>query len=71
MNSLCARCRHMATCLVPTELDTSAEIEALEESLEELRDMQEEEVNSVFIPEDVVFDVIVVECADFEEESFH
>jgi len=61
----------MATCLVPTELDTSAEIEALEESLEELREMQEEEANSVFIPEDVVFDVIVVECADFEEESFH
>lgn len=61
----------MSTCLVPTEFDTSSEIDSLEESLEELREMQEEEANSVFIPEDVVFDIIVVECADFEEESFH
>jgi len=57
---------------VPTELDTSAEMESLDEALEELREMQEEEgSNSVFIPEDVVFEVIVSECADFEEESFH
>ena len=70
--NLCPKCKHMSNCLVPTEVDTSAELEALEESLEELREMQEEETgNSVFIPEDVVFEVIVVECADFEEESFH
>jgi hypothetical protein len=57
---------------VPTELDTSAEMESLDEALEELREIQEEEgSNSVFIPEDVVFEVIVSECADFEEESFH
>ena len=57
---------------MPTELDTSAEMESLDEALEELREMQEEEgSNSVFIPEDVVFEVIVSECADFEEESFH
>jgi len=62
----------MSNCLVPTELDTSAEMESLDEALEELREMQEEEgSNSVFIPEDVVFEVIVSECADFEEESFH
>ena len=62
----------MSSCLVPTELDTSAEMESLDEALEELREMQEEEgSNSVFIPEDVVFEVIVSECADFEEESFH
>ncbi|MEK6537919.1 MAG: hypothetical protein AABY41_01725 [Nitrospirota bacterium] len=62
----------MSNCLVPTELDTSAEMESLDEALEELREIQEEEgSNSVFIPEDVVFEVIVSECADFEEESFH
>ncbi|MCC7202719.1 MAG: hypothetical protein IT393_08700 [Nitrospirae bacterium] len=62
----------MSSCLVPAELDTSAEMESLDEALEELREMQEEDgSDSVFIPEDVVFDVIVSECADFEEESFH
>lgn len=70
--NLCPKCKHMSNCLVPTELDTSTEIESLEESLEELREIQSEESgNSVFIPEDVMFEVIVVECADFEEESFH
>ena len=70
--NLCQKCKHMSNCLVPTELDTSAEMESLDEALEELREMQEEEgSNSVFIPEDVVFEVIVSECADFEEESFH
>ena len=44
----------------------------LKKRLEELREIQAEESgNSVFIPEDVMFEVIVVECADFEEESFH
>ncbi len=62
----------MSNCLVPTELDTSAEMESLDAALEELREIQEEEGSkSVFIPEDVVFEVIVSECADFEEESFH
>ncbi|HAS16592.1 MAG: hypothetical protein A2Y48_09565 [Nitrospirae bacterium RIFCSPLOW2_12_42_9] len=62
----------MSNCLVPTELDSTTEVASLEEGLEELREMQEEESgNSVFIPEDVVFEVIVIECADFEEESFH
>ncbi len=70
--NLCPKCKHMSNCLVPTELDTSAEMESLDEALEELREVQEEEgSNSVFIPEDVVFEVIVSECADFEEESFH
>ena len=70
--NLCPKCKNMSNCLVPTELDTSAEMESLDEALEELREMQEEEgSNSVFIPEDVVFEVIVSECADFEEESFH
>lgn len=70
--NLCPKCKHVSNCLVPTELDTSTEIETLEESVEALRDLQEEESgNSVFIPEDVVFEVIVVECADFEEGSFH
>ena len=70
--NLCPKCKHMSSCIVPTELDTSAEMESLDEALEELREMQEEEwSNSVFIPEDVVFEVIVSECADFEEESFH
>lgn len=70
--NLCPKCKHMSNCLVPTELDTSTEIGSLEESLEELREIQAEESgNSVFIPEDVMFEVVVVECADFEEESFH
>lgn len=70
--NLCPKCKHVSNCLVPTELDTSTEIESIEESLEELREIQEEEAgNSVFIPEDVMFEVIVVECEDFEEESFH
>ena len=70
--NLCPKCKHMSNCLVPTELDISSEVEALDESLEELREIQAEESgNSVFIPEDVMFEVIVVECADFEEESFH
>lgn len=70
--NLCPKCKHMSNCLVPTELDTSTEIATLEESLEELREIQAAESgNSVFIPEDVMFEVIVVECADFEEESFH
>lgn len=70
--NLCPKCKHMSSCLVPAELDTSAEMESLDEALEELREMQEEDgSDSVFIPEDVVFDVIVSECADFEEESFH
>ncbi|MBI5406193.1 MAG: hypothetical protein HZA18_00680 [Nitrospirae bacterium] len=57
---------------MPTELDISSEVESLDESLEELREIQAEDSgNSVFIPEDVMFEVIVVECADFEEESFH
>ena len=33
----------MSNCLVPTELDTSAEMESLDEALEELREIQEEE----------------------------
>ena len=70
--NLCPKCKHMSNCLVPTELDTSTEVESLDDSLEELREIQSEESgNSVFIPEDVMFEVIVVECADFEEESFH
>ena len=70
--NLCPKCKHISNCLVPTEFDTSAEMESLDEALEELREIQEEEgSNSVFIPEDVVFEVIVSECADFEEESFH
>ena len=70
--NLCPKCKHMSNCLVPTELDISTEVESLDESLEELREIQAEESgNSVFVPEDVMFEVIVVECADFEEESFH
>lgn len=70
--NLCPKCKHQSNCLVPVELDTSAELESIDEGLEELREIQEEEEsNSVFIPEDVVFEVIVMECADYEEESFH
>ncbi len=70
--NLCPKCKHQSACLVPTELDTSAELESIDEGLEELREIQEEEEsNSVFIPEDVVFEVIVMECGDYEEESFH
>jgi hypothetical protein len=53
-------------------MDVSPELDDLDESLEELREAQEDsDGNSVFIPEDVVFDVIVTECADFEEEAYH
>ncbi len=70
--NLCSKCKHMSNCIVPMELDTSSELEAIDESLEEIREIQEDESgNSVFVPEDVVFEVIVTECADFEEESFH
>ncbi len=70
--NLCPKCKHSSSCLVPMELDTSAELESLDEGLEELREIQEDEENdSVFVPEDVVFEVIVMECGDFEEESFH
>ncbi len=70
--NLCPRCKHMSKCVVPMELDTTEELESIDERLEEIREIQQEEAgNSVFIPEDVVFEVMVMECADFDEESFH
>ena len=69
--NLCTKCKHASNCVV-TEMDVSPELDDLDESLEELREAQEDsDGNSVFIPEDVVFDVIVTECADFEEEAYH
>ena len=69
--NLCTKCKHASNCVV-LEMDVSPELDAIGESLEEMREAQEEsEGNSVFIPEDVVFDVIVTECGDFEEESYH
>jgi len=54
------------------ELDVSDELDSLDDRMEELRMIKENSIaNSIFIPEDVVFDVIVTECSDFEEESFH
>ncbi len=70
--NLCPKCKHISSCLVPMELDTSAELDSIDESLDELREVQEEEENdAVFVPEDVVFEVIIIECADYEEEPFH
>jgi hypothetical protein len=53
-------------------MDHSAELDTMDENLEEIREAQEEnEADSVFTPEDVVFDIVVTECADFEEETYH
>ena len=69
--NLCTKCKHASNCVV-LEMEMSSEMDAIDERLEEIREAEEEtEGNSVFIPEDVVFDVIVTECADFEEESYH
>ena len=69
--NLCSRCRHAPHCVVP-EMDISPQLEELDETLEEYREMQNaHEGNSLFIPDDVVFEVIVTECGDFEEEAYH
>lgn len=69
--TLCTKCKHASNCIVP-DMDHSAELDTMDENLEEIREAQEEnEADSVFTPEDVVFDIVVTECADFEEETYH